>query len=124
MVLVHLLIALATWWTLAAGKTGTRPALINAIISHDDFNICHFPQSVFDRLVLAARSPIGAGDEELVVRADGHVDSSIWSDRYETPSGIGLKESRLQRRYSFNQDHLSNDTIDSIAGTDQMKLMI
>lgn len=59
-----------------------------------------------------------------MVRADGHVDSSIWSDRYETPSGIGLEESRLRRRSSSNQDHLSNDAIDSIAGADQMKCFV
>jgi hypothetical protein len=123
-VLSHVLIALATRWTLAARrKTDKSPSLIKVMSSHDDFDIHHF-KGVFDRLIVATLRPIGAGDEQLVAEADGHVDFSVWAERYKTPSGIGLEESRRQRRYSSGQDQLTRHMIGSIANVDQMKAFI
>ncbi|KAL9180251.1 hypothetical protein ACHAXT_008221 [Thalassiosira profunda] len=122
-VIAHLLLALAARWTLAAGKRNgqnSSSALITSIASHDDFDIEHF-RGVCDRLIVAAQSDPAAGGENLVVKADGHVDSSLWI-RYESPKGIGLEEARRQRKASAAQDQMTHKAIDEqVAGVDKIK---
>mmetsp|Transcript_24283 Transcript_24283/g.55064 ORF Transcript_24283/g.55064 Transcript_24283/m.55064 type:complete len:625 (+) Transcript_24283:1-1875(+) len=117
--LAHCLLALATRWTVAAKKTGTRQALLDAITSHEDFDASHVG-NVYFRLVVATQAAVGANDEGLIAQADGYVDPSIWAERYEAPSDIGLETSARSRRSSSQQDQLSHALSNGIMDRDQI----
>eukprot|EP00581_Thalassiosira_minuscula_P007282 CAMPEP_0183709898 /NCGR_PEP_ID=MMETSP0737-20130205/5843_1 /TAXON_ID=385413 /ORGANISM="Thalassiosira miniscula, Strain CCMP1093" /LENGTH=1734 /DNA_ID=CAMNT_0025938115 /DNA_START=280 /DNA_END=5484 /DNA_ORIENTATION=- len=123
----NLLLSLATRWSLAAAKQSQmkdgRPALIDAIVSRGDFEISHF-KCVFNRLIFAPQSTPDAGDKSFMVfESDGHVDFTRWI-HYETPTGIGLEESRPQRKVASCQDQFSYSEIASIANLDQIKCFL
>ena len=121
--LAHCLLALATRWTVAAKKTGTRQALLDAITSNEDFDAGHVGK-VYFRLVVAAQAAVGANDEGLIAQADGYVDPSIWAQRYEAPSDIGLETTARSRRYSSKQDQLSHSLCNSIVDRDQIHRLV
>lgn len=118
--IAHLVMSLAARWSLAAKKsrgdlTETPPAFVNAILSHDDFNIRHF-RNVFERLIAThTNASAGAQDDDFIIKVDGHIPTWIWKDRYEAPQGIGLKENR-SRSFLVQQNQLTHTKIDEKVG--------
>ena len=118
--IAHLVMSLAARWSLAAKKsrgdlTETPPAFVNAILSHDDFNIRHF-RNVFERLIAThTNASAGAQDDDFIIKVDGHIPPWIWKDRYKAPQGIGLEENRF-RSFIVKQDQLTHTEIDEKVG--------
>ena len=94
-IISHLLFAMASRWSIAAGK---------------------------EKIV--APSQCKAGDNASILKADGYVDSSLWRNQYNPLTTIGLEESKRSRRHSSVQDQFTHTSIGSIATIDQIKSFV
>ena len=119
-IISHLLFAMASRWTLAAGKD--KNAFISSLVTHHDFDLHHFFQ-IFQRLIVAP-SQCKAGDNASILKADGYVDSALWRNQYKPLTTIGLEESKRGRRHSSVQDQFTHTSIGSIATVDQIKSFV
>jgi len=119
-IISHLLFALASRWSIAAGKE--KNAFISSLVTHHDFDLHHFFQ-IFQRLIVAT-SQCKAGDNASILKADGYVDSALWRNQYKPLTTIGLEESKRGRRHSSVQDQFTHTSIGSIATIDQIKSFV
>lgn len=115
-VLAHTFLAVGARWHSAAAGGGSTSYLAELIAKHDDCNMDQL-RLVLKRLVVATASGIDP------LQCDGHVDFSLWEDKFDIKTET-LSKNIPNRRTIIVQDQIKHSFLEALASSDDISCFL